>query len=211
MTTTVAIDAAGDGKEIAGMTAEVSVGVANVVVPEAEVEADDLIATAPVMIAPVAMVRAEIVRVAIVPGRKVVAMIAVAEIVGKAGIAAMVAGVDATSATGATGRARKPAPAGITAAIEPSGPAIEGLTRHIRETFRSFPLADLAKMVLEARERYRIRFTASEPAKLYQCLADASLWLSREEAIQHVLSGPALEHFYTAEDVSVDPPRGTSR
>jgi hypothetical protein len=63
-------------------------------------------------------------------------------------------------------------------------------------------------MIIEARERYRIRFTASEPAKLYQCLADASLWLSREEAIQHVLSGPALEHFYTAEDVSVDPPAG---
>jgi hypothetical protein len=101
MTTTVASDAAEDVRETAGMTAEVSVGVANVVVPEAEVEADDLIATAPV-----AMVRAEIVRVAIVPGRKVVAMIAVAEIAGKAGIAAMVAGVDATSATGATGRAK---------------------------------------------------------------------------------------------------------
>ena len=63
-------------------------------------------------------------------------------------------------------------------------------------------------MILEARERYRIRFTAADPVKLYQCLADASLWLSREEAIQHVLSGPALEHFYTAEDVSVDPPAG---
>lgn len=63
-------------------------------------------------------------------------------------------------------------------------------------------------MILEARERYRVRFTATEPVKLYQCLADASLWLSREEAIQHVLSGPALEHFYTAEDVSVDPPAG---
>jgi hypothetical protein len=63
-------------------------------------------------------------------------------------------------------------------------------------------------MILDARERYRVRFTATEPAKLYQCLADASLWLSREEAIQHVLSGPALERFYTVEDVSVDPPAG---
>lgn len=106
------------------------------------------------------------------------------------------------------GPREEPAPTGITAAIEPSGPAIEGLTRHIRDTFRSFALADLAKMILEARERYRIRFTAADPVKLYQCLADASLWLSREEAIQHVLSGPALEHFYTAEDVSVDPPAG---
>jgi hypothetical protein len=82
------------------------------------------------------------------------------------------------------------------------------LTRHIRETFRSFPVSDLAKMVLEARERYRIRFTATEPVRLNQCLADGSLWLSREEAISHLLSGPALEHYYTAEDIQVDPPAG---
>lgn len=100
MTTTVASDAAGDARETAGMTAEVSVGVANVVVPEAEVVADDLIATALVMIAPVAMVRAEIVRVVIVPGRKVVETIAVAGTVAEADVP------HAISATGGTGRAR---------------------------------------------------------------------------------------------------------
>jgi hypothetical protein len=111
--TTVASDAAGDAKGIAGMTVAASEDVANAADPEAEVEAevaDDLIATALVMIAPVAMVRAEIVRVVIVPGRKVVETIAVAEIAGKAGTGAMVAGVDATSATGATGRARRHRP-----------------------------------------------------------------------------------------------------
>jgi len=96
----------------------------------------------------------------------------------------------------------------VLASLEPSGPAVEGLTRHIRETFRSFPVSDLAKMVLEARERYRIRFTATEPVRLSQCLADGSLWLSREEAISHLLSGPALEHYYTAENIQVDPPAG---
>jgi hypothetical protein len=106
MTTTVASDAAEDVRETAGMTAEVSVGAANVVDPEAEVVADDLIATAPVMIAPVAMVRAEIVRVVIVPGRKVVETIAVAEIAGKAGAVARADVPHATSATGATGRVR---------------------------------------------------------------------------------------------------------
>lgn len=98
--------------------------------------------------------------------------------------------------------------AGIVASIEPSGPAIEGLVRHIRETFRSFPLADLAKMILEARERYRVRFTASDPVRLHQCLADGSLWLSREEAVSHLLSGPAFEIYYTAEDIEVEPPAG---
>lgn len=98
--------------------------------------------------------------------------------------------------------------AGVVATLEPSGPAVEGLTRHIRETFRSFPVADLAKMILEARERYRIRFTATEPVRLNQCLLDGSLWLSREEAILHLLSGPALDHYYLAEDIEIDPPAG---
>lgn len=98
--------------------------------------------------------------------------------------------------------------AGVVATLEPSGPAVEGLTRHIRETFRSFPVADLAKMILEARERYRVRFTATEPVRLNQCLLDGSLWLSREEAILHLLSGPALDHYYLAEDIEIDPPAG---
>jgi len=107
MTTTVASDAAGDARGIAGMTAAASVAVANAAGPEAEeVVADDLIATALVMIAPVAMVRAEIVRVVIVPGRKVVETIAVAEIAGKAGAVARADVPHATSATGATGRVR---------------------------------------------------------------------------------------------------------
>lgn len=105
-------------------------------------------------------------------------------------------------------REERPA-ANVAASIEPSGPAIEGLVRHIRETFRSFPLADLAQMILAARERYRVRFTASAPARLHQCLADGSLWLSREEAISHLLSGPALEAYYTPEDIEVAPPAGS--
>ncbi len=117
---------------------------------------------------------------------------------------------DAEKAEG-PGRDRQPAealPTGITATVEPSEPAVEGLVRHIRETFRTFPVGDLAKMLLEARERYRVRFSATEPARLYSCVIDGSLWLSREEAIAHLLSGPGLDAYYIAEDVSVDPPSG---
>lgn len=92
--------------------------------------------------------------------------------------------------------------------IEPSGPAVEGLVRHIRETFRSFPVGDLAKLLLEARERYRVRFSAAEPVRLHTCVVDGSLWLSREEAISHLLSGPALEAYYVAEDIAVEAPAG---
>ncbi len=97
---------------------------------------------------------------------------------------------------------------GIVATVEPSRPAVEGLVRHIRETLRSFPVPDLAKMLMEARERYRVRFTATEPRRLHQCLADGSLWLSREEAINHLLTRPALENYYQVEEIQVDAPSG---
>ena len=98
--------------------------------------------------------------------------------------------------------------AGITAVIEPSKPAIEGLTKHIKETLRAFPMADLAKMILNGRERYQVRFKAQDTQRLYRCPADGSVWLSREEAISHLLNSPAIEQFYVAEDVVIDAPSG---
>ncbi|MEQ1843451.1 MAG: hypothetical protein ABL994_23840, partial [Verrucomicrobiales bacterium] len=106
-------------------------------------------------------------------------------------------------------RPREDLPAvGISAVIEPSKPAIEGLTKHIKETLRAFPLADLAKMILTARERYQVRFSAQDERRLYRCPADGSVWLSREEAIAHLLNGPAIEKFYVAEDVEMGAPSG---
>src|SRR5690606_32942296 len=106
-------------------------------------------------------------------------------------------------------RPREDMPAvGITAVIEPSKPAVEGLTKHIKETLRAFPMADLAKMILQGRERYRVRFTVQDDRRLYRCPADGSIWLSREEAISHLLNTPAIEKFYLAEDVEVGAPTG---
>ncbi len=103
----------------------------------------------------------------------------------------------------------EPLPAGISATLEPSQPAVEGLVKHIKQTFRSFPVSDLAKMIVQERERYDIHFKAEAgKAKLFQCLADKSLWLTKEEAVAHVLSSPALKTYYTVEEVDVGAPKG---
>jgi hypothetical protein len=48
-----------------------------------------------------------------------------------------------------------------------------------------------------------------EAAKLVRCKIDGSLWLTRDEAVRHVLSSPELlGEFYIVEEVSVDPPKG---
>ena len=103
----------------------------------------------------------------------------------------------------------EPLPAGISATLEPSQAAVNGLVKHIKETFRSFPVSDLAKMIIQERERYDIHFKAEAgKSKLFQCLADKSLWITKEEAVAHVLSGPAIEEYYTVEEVDIGAPAG---
>ncbi len=105
-------------------------------------------------------------------------------------------------------RPREETPAAdVSAQIEPTKQSIEGLTKHIKETFRSFPLADLAKMILAARERYQVKLTRTG-GSLFHCPSDGSVWLTREEAVAHLLNGPALENFYEIVDVEIGAPAG---
>ena len=105
-------------------------------------------------------------------------------------------------------RHEPPAP-GVTASIEPSDPAVRGLVKHIKESFRTFPLADLAKMILHSRDRYQVRFRAAEDGgKFYQCQGDSSLWLTREEAVSHLLTSEAIGQYYTVEEVDTGAPAG---
>lgn len=98
---------------------------------------------------------------------------------------------------------------GVVATIEPSGPSIEGLINYIRSTHYTFPLYDLAKVVMKEGKRYTVRFTASDPIRLYQCRDDHSLWLTRQEAFSHITSWPYMRQHYVEEEVQVDPPKGS--
>ncbi len=105
----------------------------------------------------------------------------------------------------------EPLPTGITLSLEPSPGAADALARHIKGTGRTYAVADLARMVLGARDRYRIRFQTDslEERPLYACGADHSVWLSREEAIAHLLHSPGmLDRYYQVEEVTVEPPTG---
>jgi len=102
-----------------------------------------------------------------------------------------------------------PPPAGVTVALEPTPAALAGLAQHLRETLRTFPLAELAKVVLASRDRYQARFaSAPEGPAFYQCLDDRSLWLSREEAVAHFLGGSLIEAYYEVKEVEIEPPKG---
>ncbi|MEM9280268.1 MAG: hypothetical protein AAGA96_00440 [Verrucomicrobiota bacterium] len=70
-------------------------------------------------------------------------------------------------------------------------------------------MADLAKMVLKGRERYQVRFRSENSGPdLFFCESDGSLWLTRDEAIAHLLGDGRVEKFYTVETVEVAAPSG---
>ena len=77
-------------------------------------------------------------------------------------------------------------------------------------------MADVARMILQARDRYQLQFRrkkvegkgGGEGDKFFKCEVDGSLWLSGDEAVAHVLHSPALKKFYTAEEIETDPPKG---
>jgi len=111
--------------------------------------------------------------------------------------------------------------------VEPTPEAVKALASHICSTGRAYALADVARMVLQARDRYQLVFriqqpdqrdprkqsagkgpAAGGPSEFFHGEDDGSLWLSRDEAVAHVLRSPVLKQYYTAEEIEVEPPKG---
>lgn len=108
--------------------------------------------------------------------------------------------------------------------------SLEAIVRQIKASGRAYPVFELGRLFLAGRDRYVVSFArqgapapkrpakAGEPVveapplegpeEIFQVTADSSLWLSREEAIRHILQGGGLQNFYRRETVAVDPPKG---
>lgn len=118
---------------------------------------------------------------------------------------------------------------GWAASLVPGPHAVESIVRQIKASGRAFAVFDVGRLFMKTRESYGVRFArmtppppkAKEgqpapaapaprgPAEIHQCQADGSLWLTREEAMRHILNSPALEKYYRAETVTVDAPKGS--
>ena len=109
-------------------------------------------------------------------------------------------------------RDRPPLPAGIVTHFIPSIVGVESLSRQIKATGRAYSVFDLARLVLSGRERYHVEFakanSAAESLRFFQCKLDQSLWLNKEEALQHAMGSKEFNDFYKSEEKEVDPPKG---
>ncbi len=108
--------------------------------------------------------------------------------------------------------------------------SLEAITRQVKASGRAYPVFELGRLFLAGRDRYVVEFSRQPqaqaprnapkgppvpepeapvgPEQIYQIPADGSLWLNRDEAIRHILNGPAVRKFYRQETISIDPPKG---
>ena len=102
----------------------------------------------------------------------------------------------------------------IAVTLMPDEKGVDSLSRQIKISGRSFPLFDIAQMILQKPERQQVRFAVKkkpdgQPIQpLFLCAIDDTLWLSEEEAMGHAL-GKHFGLFYQAEKTPTDPPKGT--
>ncbi len=95
----------------------------------------------------------------------------------------------------------------------PDEKGVESLSRQIKMTGRAYPLFDIAQMILQKPERHNVSFSITKNAEgkpqqpLFLCALDETLWLSEDDAVQHVLH-KHFATFYQAEKTATEPPKG---
>ena len=105
-------------------------------------------------------------------------------------------------------------PLELDVAIQPEKNGVESLARQIKHTGRAYPLFDIARLILAKPERYlvilktRKKEDGSVAQPLFFCQVDETVWLSEDQAVDHVLSRH-FDTFYKTEKPDIDPPKGT--
>ena len=93
----------------------------------------------------------------------------------------------------------------------PDEAGVGAVAKQIKMTGRSYPVFDLARLVLAGPERYHARFTLkpeTTQVQLIECRLDQSVWLSMAEALRHFRNSAFFHEYYQREEVEVDPPKG---
>lgn len=88
---------------------------------------------------------------------------------------------------------------------------LDEMAKQIRKEMKAYSLFQLARLLLEKPQRYRIKLTKREgedATQLFQCIIDETVWLSEKEARQYAFS-QYRDRFYRSEKMTVDPPKGS--
>jgi hypothetical protein len=116
---------------------------------------------------------------------------------------------------GRRGKAQRPQAPQLELKVDfvPDAAGVESIAKEIRLTGRSYPLFQIALLVLERPARYTIQLRTQRKnggaptQRLFACKLDDTVWLNQDQAVRHVLDHH-FENFYAANKVEVDAPRG---
>lgn len=90
----------------------------------------------------------------------------------------------------------------------PAEAGLDGLAKEILAGGRTYSVFDLAKLVLGARDRFNVSFRTEAAPGLFRCKKDGSLWLTKEEALQHFWRAEWRTDYYEEVVSSATPPQG---
>ena len=97
--------------------------------------------------------------------------------------------------------------------IQPEENGVDSLARQIKLTGRAYPLFEIAQLIVQKPERYRVKIESKKNAEgapaqpLFTCALDDTVWLTEQEAVSHILQNH-FATFYQAEKTPCDPPKG---
>jgi len=91
--------------------------------------------------------------------------------------------------------------------IMPSEESLDLLAKQVADTGRTFSVFDLAKVLLQKRDRFRVIFESPEK-KYFRCREDNSLWLTKDEALRHLWRGEWRKKYYSEVKTEGEAPKG---
>ena len=98
---------------------------------------------------------------------------------------------------------------GVNVSIVPDKAAIQLVCKEINQVARVYPLFDIADIILAERARCRAIFEISEKHEpFYRCKIDDAIFLTKEEALRHLLDSPWKNRFVAETTSEIDPPKG---
>ncbi len=98
--------------------------------------------------------------------------------------------------------------------MRPDPAGVISLARQIKLSGRSYPLLEVASLVMQKPDRYEVTFSLQRDKdgnpiqRLWVCSLDDSVWLSESEASRHTLKAH-FDTFYQTDRQPCDPPKGT--
>jgi hypothetical protein len=98
---------------------------------------------------------------------------------------------------------------GATVTLIPEKTAIQLIAKEIQHVARVYPLFDVAEIILAERSRSRAVFELSgKKDPFYRCKLEEAIFLTKEEALRHLLESPWRDRFIEESTIEVDPPKG---